>query len=128
MYIVKRIFGFLMMAAPFVGAFYVTKQLAGLEASLFIWGGCFAGLLYFLIAIILLFSQPKSKEEDVREDISYLNSKVSELEILVSGIQNASLSKKDRILEWKRLYPEGTKSQCAEETGISMSTIYRYWH
>ena len=36
--------------------------------------------------------------------------------------------KKDMIIkEWKQLNPNGTKFQCIKETGVSKSTVYKYW-
>ena len=33
----------------------------------------------------------------------------------------------DTIKEWRKAKPEGTIKQCIEETGISKSTVYKYW-
>ena len=33
----------------------------------------------------------------------------------------------DAIKEWRKSKPEGTIKQCIEETGISKSTVYKYW-
>ena len=93
MYIIKRFLGFCMLIFPFASAFYLTSKFAGHDVALAIWGGCVLILLYFLIAIVLLFAQPKSKDSDIQDDITYLNSKVSELEIILSDIQKRRVSK-----------------------------------
>ena len=67
MYILKRILGFLMIVMPFGAAFYITKRVIGLEVSLFLWGGVSFGVLYFILAILLLFAQPKEKPDGLEE-------------------------------------------------------------
>ena len=35
---------------------------------------------------------------------------------------------KDKVVrEWRRQHPEGSKAECIRQTGISKSSVYRYW-
>ena len=36
-------------------------------------------------------------------------------------------SKKQEVLDWKQLHPNGTIKECIEETKLSKSTVYKYW-
>lgn len=36
-------------------------------------------------------------------------------------------SKRNEVIEWKRQHPTGTIKECMEDTGISKSTLYKYW-
>ena len=35
---------------------------------------------------------------------------------------------KDRVLEWQRQHPDGRKCDCIRETGMSRSTVDKYWN
>ena len=37
-------------------------------------------------------------------------------------------TKEQEIIEWQQLNPNGTKSMCIKETGISKPTVYKYWN
>lgn len=37
-------------------------------------------------------------------------------------------SKKEDVLRWKVEHPTGTKNQCIYDTGLSKSTVYKYWN
>ena len=157
MYIFKRILGFLMIVMPFGAAFYITKRVIGLEVSLFLWGGVSFGVLYFILAILLLFAQPKEKPDELEEingeKLRILHQRLLVIEDRLEQIVNPqdkteltlegeedpkpeqkavarkkSVTKKGAVELWRRQNPNGTKRACAEETGISMSTIYKYWN
>lgn len=36
-------------------------------------------------------------------------------------------SKKYVVEQWQKKFPEGTKAECISDTGLSKSTIYKYW-
>ena len=36
-------------------------------------------------------------------------------------------SKEQEVIEWRRKHPNGSKSECMNDTGISMPTVYKYW-
>lgn len=36
-------------------------------------------------------------------------------------------SKEQEVIEWRRKHPNGSKSECMNDTGISKPTVYKYW-
>ena len=40
---------------------------------------------------------------------------------------NGRKSKADQVIQWRSDHPEGKKSDCIRETGLSKSTVYRHW-
>ena len=40
---------------------------------------------------------------------------------------NGRKSKADQVIQWRSEHPEGKKSDCSRETGLSKSTVYRHW-
>ena len=40
---------------------------------------------------------------------------------------NGRKSKADQVIQWRSEHPEGKKSDCIRETGLSKSTVYRHW-
>ena len=54
------------------------------------------------------------------EDVKLLKQKIQ-------TINNEVLSRKQVIQDWKLNHPNGTKSACAKDTGISRNTINKYW-
>jgi hypothetical protein len=38
-----------------------------------------------------------------------------------------SPSKEQEVIEWRRKHPNGSKSECMNDTGISKPTVYKYW-
>lgn len=41
--------------------------------------------------------------------------------------RNMDLSNKERVTSWYDTHPEGTQSQCVQDTGIKKSTVSTYW-
>ena len=37
-------------------------------------------------------------------------------------------SKKDIVIEWRRQNPDGSKIECILSTGVSKTTVYKYWN
>lgn len=69
-----------------------------------------------------------NQEEHLKKLREIINSKYINGEWRGQGNRNGRPRKKDIIIkEWKQLNPNGTKSQCIKETGISKTTVYKYW-
>ena len=45
----------------------------------------------------------------------------------LQGRPKGSGTKEAQVKEWKRQNPNGTITQCSQETGMSRTTIYKYW-
>lgn len=45
----------------------------------------------------------------------------------IYGRPKGSGTKAQQVQEWRRLHPEGTKSQCKAETGLTYPTIRKWW-
>ena len=43
------------------------------------------------------------------------------------GNKNGRPSKEKDVVIWRMQHPSGTKAECIRETGISKSTVYKYW-
>lgn len=41
---------------------------------------------------------------------------------------NRSYTKRIIIKRWQNANPEGAPKMCSEETGISLSTVYKWWN
>ena len=41
--------------------------------------------------------------------------------------KNGRPSKEKDVIIWRMQHPLGTKAQCIRETGISKTTVYKYW-
>lgn len=44
-----------------------------------------------------------------------------------AAAQGGRKSKESVVKEWQQQHPNGTKAECIAETGLSKSTIYKYW-
>ena len=42
-------------------------------------------------------------------------------------IGNGRKSKRDQVIDWQLRHPDGSKSDCVHDTGISRATVYRHW-
>jgi DNA invertase Pin-like site-specific DNA recombinase len=46
----------------------------------------------------------------------------------LQGRPKGSGEKKQQVYDWRRANPEGNKSQCARATGLSRSTVIKWWN
>lgn len=44
-----------------------------------------------------------------------------------NGRPKGSGTKEEIVLKWREVHPEGKKSQCIKDTGLSKPTVYKYW-
>ena len=45
-----------------------------------------------------------------------------------NGRPKGSGTKEKIVLKWQEEHPEGKKTQCIRDTGLSKPTVYKYWN
>jgi hypothetical protein len=76
---------------------------------------------------------PRAKRNGRKQElhIKYMNNqrafKVEMGECTNGGRPKGSGEKKQEVYEWRQTHPDGNKSQCARDTGLSRSTVIKWW-
>lgn len=76
----------------------------------------------------------KKNKRNGRKQLTHLKIARSTLAIMnedeerpLQGRPKASSKQKEIVWEWRRSHPNGKKSECISDTGVSKPTVYRWW-
>ena len=148
--------GSVMLLLPIAFIVTASVRLFGLRDSLVICGIATLAILWMLVGIALAFMdiddidaddeicslwnevekvntdvhEISGRIQEIRHEIEVTKERVATLETSSKSIHESEGSprtKREEVKIWRQSHPAGTKKECFMETGISKSSIYRYW-